>query len=389
MQAIARVQSAMALTVLLSTSVSCVRNELADGATGGEASTEICFSLTPVKTGTKATTFSAFPADSAFGTIAWYLPKGKTWRDHSDEAVLYIGQEKISCGVGVWKAWESGQTYWWPEGGQLTFFSWAPYCLKDDNRFSLDRDNGGLVIRNWTVEPTPGYGADAVYGTAGAASSKKCVDLLTARSTDLSGNSANTWSVADGTAFSGYGAKIQFRHALCRVSFVISLDYAPEDGAKWFVENVSLQDIYTCGTFRANSWVEYAASSISDYGVSFVTSDTPDGLEVTAAESKTLFPKTMMIPQPLTSSTTSGTLTRTPRITIAVWKKGSYDSTGKKDIQYLTGLLYSNTTERIRWGEGTDITYHVYIATGAENYIDFDASVGGWSTGGDSDIEMK
>jgi len=34
----------------------CVRNELADGATGGEASTEICFSLTPVKTGTKATT---------------------------------------------------------------------------------------------------------------------------------------------------------------------------------------------------------------------------------------------------------------------------------------------------------------------------------------------
>jgi len=194
--------------------------------------------------------------------------------------------------------------------------------------------------------------------------------------------------VADGTAFSGYGAKIQFRHALCRVSFVISLDYAPEDGAKWFVENVSLQDIYTCGTFRANSWVEYAASSISDYSVSFVTSDTPDGLEVTAAESKTLFPKTMMIPQPLTSST-SGTLTRTPRITIAVWKKGSYDSSGKKDIQYLTGLLYSNTTERIRWGEGTDITYHVYIATGAENYIDFDASVGGWSTGGNSDIEMK
>lgn len=364
-------------------SVSCAKNEI-HGA-GSDAPTEISFDIIPVKTGTKAATFSTFPSGEPFGTVAWFLPSGKNWRDNSAEAEDYVPSEKITCEGNVWKAWESGKTYWWPKGGSLTFFSWAPYSLKDDSRFSIDKTDGGITISGWQLEAVPGYGGDASFGTASA---DGAVDILTARSADLTGNTANSWSAADGSSFTGSGAKIQFTHALCKVRFVIALDYAPEDPAqKWYVEKAELKDIYTVGTFNGTSWTGYDSGSVKDYSISFVDTENPDGMEITADEQKILFPKTMMIPQPLTSSATER-LTRTPRIEVNLWN-GGYDRDHNKDVMHLTGLLYSNTTEVIRWKEGTDITYHIFVSTGKENYIEFDASTESWGLAGGHDIELQ
>lgn len=378
-----RLAGAAALVLAAALSMSCTKNEVQ--GTGSDAPKEISFNIIPVKTGTKAATFSTFPSDEPFGTVAWFLPSGKSWRNNSSEAEDYVPSEKITCQSSVWKAWESGKIYWWPKGGSLTFFSWAPYSLKDDSRFCLDKTDGGIIIRDWKLEATPGYGGSASFG---AASTDGAVDILTARSLDLTGNTQNTWQSSDGSAFTGNGAKIQFTHALCKVRFVIALDYAPEDpNQKWYVEKAELKDIYTCGTFKGTAWTEYDSRSAADYSMSFVDTENPDGMEVTAEEQKTLFPRTMMIPQPLTAST-SGTTTRTPRIEVDLWN-GGYDRDHNKDVLHLTGLLYSNTTEVIRWREGTDITYHIFVSTGKENYIEFDASTETWDSLGGQDIELQ
>lgn len=366
-------------------SVSCAKNELKGTEGGSDAPKEISFNIIPVKTGTKAATFSTFPTSEPFGTIAWYLPSGKSWRNNSAEAEDYIPSEKITFNENIWKAWESEEIYWWPKGGSLTFFSWAPYSLKDDSRFSLSRAEGGIVIKDWRVEATPGYGGATSFGTA---STDGATDILTARSLDLTGNTQNSWATSDGASFTGNGAKIQFTHALCKLRFVISLDYAPEDpDQKWYVEKAELKDIYTCGTFKGTAWTEYDSSSIASYSLNFVSEANPDGMQITEEEEKTLFPRTMMIPQPLTSST-SGSVTRAPRIEVDLWN-GGYDRDHNKDIMHLTGLLYSNTTEIIRWKEGTDITYHIFVSTGKENYIEFDASAESWESLGGQDIELQ
>lgn len=395
----------IAVSVLLaSAAVSCVRNELSPEL-DGKAPREISFSLTPVKTGTKAVTFSSFPADSTFGTFAWYLPDGKRWATDSESAVAWIGQngqdgktepESISYSNGLWKAWNSGKTYWWPQGGRLSFFSWAPANLTEHG-LSINTSEG-LRLEGWKVPNTPGYGGNTNYGEAKPTDGS--TDILTAMSLDLGGNTSNSWAASGSdAAFTGYGAKIQFTHALCKVSFVIRLDYKPEDDTKkWYVEKAELKDIYTEGTLTGSTWGDYPWGSVAKYSFSLMTGDNAEnGLEVTADEDKTIFPKTMMIPQPL-ASTVSGTKERRPRIEITVWdgsmKEVPDESTGSliqvKDTQVLTGMLYSNTAESARWNESTDITYHLYLSTGTENYIEFDATVGSWGDIVDGgDIELK
>lgn len=337
--------------VITAAATSCVKVEVAEEL----GRKQITYNLAPVKTGTRAATFSVFPTDSTFGTTALYLPDAKTWLDNAEESVQYIGTEMISFRDNVWKSWESGNTYWWPHSGSLSFFSWAPFNLKD--RGLSCNPTEGIRIDGWKMQNVAGYGTVSGDG---------CTDILTARSLDLSGGEVRT----------------QFRHALCKVSFVISLDYAREDGKTWTVEKAELKDIYTKGDFIGTSWSGY--SEVRNYVNEM---EAPETLQV--GTNTVLFPKTFMLPQPLTRSADGS---RIPRIEITCWDGISYkyvDGEKVKDKSLLTGLLYTNTTELIRWKEGTDITYHLYVTAASDNYIEFDASTGEWDYGTGSDIELK
>lgn len=368
-----------AMTVSLA---SCVRSEegLPDGERPGR---EIVYSLAPVKVVTKgenddegaltrAAGFTSFPADSDFGTVAYYLPNGKTWSMAHSEADNYIDTEKISCENNVWKAWESGKTYYWPLAGNLTFFSWAPYDLTAHG-LTVDKE-GGLQIKGWHVDNKAGYGGSTNYG--GEASTDGSVDILTARTFDVSGGTTGS----DGTSFSGSGVQILFSHALCKVRFLISTDY--DDGSKqWTVEKAALRDIYTKADFSGGVWSNY--SDPKDYECEF----SPVAGPLKVGEFTEIFSKTMMLPQPVNSLGS-----RKPRIELTCWDGVSYkDENGVKveDKVVLTGVLYSNNSEVLRWKEGTDITYHLYISSGEGNYIEFDATTGAWDNGGGGDIEMK
>ena len=355
--------------------VSCVNIEY-DEPENGNA--QIVYNLSPVKTGTKAATFEAFPTSATFGSIARLLPDGKNWADNSEESTPYIGGtstgtgtgtgtgtsataigEEISYQDGVWKAWKSGATYWWPRTGTLSFFSWSPYNLVEKGLSFNAVD--GLRIDGWNMKNKVGYGSSATDG---------CVDILTARNLDCTRGSTN-------------GVSTIFKHALCKVSFVISLDYEPTDGTKWTVEKVELKDIYTSGNFVSTTWNNY--SNVQDYVNEFSTP-----IELKMGENSVIFPQTMMLPQPLRRSSDGS---RIPRIEITCYdgKSGHYEGEGVwvQDKNTFTGVLYSNTSELVRWKEGSNYTYHLYLTDKNANYIEFDASTEDWSYSDAGDIELK
>ena len=270
------------------------------------------------------------------------------------------------------KAWASGKTYYWPLAGSLTFFSWAPYDLLD-NGLTVDRD-GGLQIKGWTVDNKVGYGGDTNYG--GEAPTDGSVDILTARTFDVSGGAMGS----DGTSSVGNGVRIIFSHALCKVRFLISTDY-DDDSRHWTIDKVALRDIYTKADFSGGVWGNY--SEPKDYVCEF----SPAAGPLEAGKFTEALSRTMMLPQPVGSSAS-----RKPRIEITCWDGVSYiEEDGKKveDKKVLTGVLYSNNSEVLRWKEGTDITYHLYISSGKEDYIEFDATTGDWGSESGGDIEIK
>lgn len=359
--------------------LSCAGNEALSPDVGGSGQ-EILYTLAPVRTvtrsgeenvPTRAAQFSSFPADSVFGVKAYCLPAGKTWALRHSEADLYIDTERISRKGEVWKAWKSGRTYYWPHSGRLSFYSWAPYNLLDEG-LTVDKENG-LQIKGWTVRNEAGYGGATDYGRE--TSSDGSVDILTAGTYDVSGS--------DGAASYSAGVGIRFSHALCKVRFLISVDYDDPD-KNWTVEKAVLRDIYTGADFSGGAWGNH--SGLCDYTFE------PESAEVLKAGVFTeIFPKTMMLPQPVSSSV-SGAVKRIPRIEVTCWDGVSMkeeDGEKVKDYQVLTGILYSNTSGLLRWKEGTNVTYHLYISSGAENYIEFDASTSQWESVDGGDVELK
>lgn len=382
-------QSLAALTAAIfacGAAESCVNIEY-DEPENGNAQ-QIVYNLFPVKTGTKAATFEAFPTSATFGSVARLLPDGKNWIDNSEESTPYIGGastgtgtgtgtgstgtgtgtgtttgttaigEEISYQNGVWKAWKSGSVYWWPRTGTLSFFSWSPYDLVEKGLSFNAVD--GLRIDGWNMKNKVGYGSTATDG---------CVDILTARNLDCTRGGTN-------------GVSTIFKHALCKVSVVISLDYEPTDGKKWTVEKVELKDIYTTGNFVSTTWNNY--SNVQNYVNEFSTA-----VEVKMGENSVILPPTMMIPQPLMRSSDGS---RIPRIEIACYDgvSGHYETgVWVKDKTTFTGVLYSNTSELVRWKEGSNYTYHLYLTDKSENYIEFDATTDDWSYSDAGDIELK
>ena len=356
-----------AAAIVCGATASCVNIEQ---DTPNQRNAQIVYNLSPIKTGTKAASFDVFPTSSTFGTIARKLPEGKNWIDHSEESTPYIGTastdgdnttagEEISYNSGIWKAWKSGAIYWWPmDGSRLSFFSWSP-CNLTDKGLSFNKVDG-LRIDRWNMLNKVGYGSSATDG---------CIDILTARNLDCRRGDAN-------------GVSTIFKHALCKVSFVISLDYEPADGKKWTVEKAVLKDIYTTGNFVSTSWNSY--SDVRDYVQVF---DTP--IELKMGVNSVLLAQTMMLPQPLMRSSDG---TRIPRIEIICYDgvSGHYEEgVWITDKTTLTGVLYSNNTEFVRWREGSKYTYHLYLTDKTGNYIEFDATADKWSYSDAGDIELK
>ncbi len=338
-----------ATSVLLCTS--CVKSVLSPDA--DRASDQIKFCLIPVKTQTKAVTVSKFPEDGTFGTRAWYLAPGKTWTKDASSAVSYVGQEEISCQESVWKAWTSGNVYWWPQTGTLTFYSWSPYNLVDKGLFLSQTT--GFSIDEWSMANTVGYGCST--DANGDKIDDGCVDILFAKTTDCSKLAT--------------GAPVRFIHQLSKVRVIATLaKERTEPETTWKIKSVTISDVYTKGSFVTDHWI--GRSENKDYVYEPATEP-----EVDYGNNTVIFPETMMMPQLMTEDGRS----ERPRITVVCT-----DGTGTEKT--LAARLYNNTATGISaWQIGKYITYLITIGD-EDSYIEFDATAGDWSYDEDGIIDV-
>ena len=95
-----------------------------------------------------------YPTTLPFGTLAYYLPSGNTWKDHKANATLYIPKSKVVHNNGNWEVDE--KTYYWPKSGSLTFFAYSPFAHEDGTLLAVDKvsnttHDDGIHILNYDV----------------------------------------------------------------------------------------------------------------------------------------------------------------------------------------------------------------------------------------------
>lgn len=95
-----------------------------------------------------------YPDHLPFGTLAYYLPSGKTWDANKADATLYIPISKVVHNNGNWEV--KDKTYYWPKSGSLTFFAYSPFAHEDGTLLAVDNvsnttHDDGIYIENYDV----------------------------------------------------------------------------------------------------------------------------------------------------------------------------------------------------------------------------------------------
>lgn len=327
------IRQMLPLAVIL-TAVACVKNEPGDHA---EERT-ITWSPAPLRTSahTKAG-YTDFPTDRSFGASAWYLPSGKKWATDADAAQGHFLNSEIVYDGSVWTA---RTPQYWPGTGTLSIFAWAPFSVK-----GLKCGKDGVSITGHTMQATPGY-----EGT----------DILVADPMPDQSRGTDNGSIP-----------VVFRHILCSVRFTAKLSSASENRS-YTINQIDLSGIYTSADFTNGDWANWGTEATYSYTPS-------EPMQITTGE-QVIFPRTMFIPQ----HTYQDTRADRPRLTIhyTATDSNSTVSSGQFDL-----YLYRKSTDLAAWGQGKAVTYCLSINP-EDDYIDFDASAGGWQgeSGGDINI---
>jgi len=307
---------------------SCIMNEKDDSFVEDSA---IWYDLAPLKTETQTKAVTAFPTSSTFGSYAYNIPSGKTYDYNSAEGVLYINDAEISynSSAGHWKC--DGKMYSWPiDGSSLTFFSYSPYNLPGLSCTC----SGGIRIDDFTVETTLGN-ADTH------------TDILVAV------------IAKDKTSNEGSGVPTIFQHKLARVMVVATLNNELDADEYAYIKSLRFNNIYTSGDFIGGVWTNHAGrQTYQNTGMAQV--------DLEYGVSSVIFPKTVMMPQPMTAASNAPSLT-------VVYRTHNHTADQTQTIP-----LYNGPATAAAWEPGKDITYHINIST-KDEYIDFDALPSEWT----------
>ena len=350
-----------AAAVLAAALTSCVSNEVTQPVS---EDIPITYSVLQKSMATRtAVTGTTYPQGVPFGSFAYYLPSGKTWRDNKSEAQLYINNNKVEYdkdGTNSFapNSWHSEIVHYWPKTGTLTFFSYSPYeKLKDV--ISCTKENG-LVINSWTAGMVPGD-----------AGKSETVDLMIAQSENQTGNTS---------LVGGYqaGVPTAFQHILCQIEVRAKMDDADTDKAI-VIYSVSLNNLWSEADFSNEQWNNHR-EKIDTVKKDLGTSGVLLNKDVTKFE--TVFPAMLMIPQSRLS--VPGTEGReAPGITIRYAYKETSESPYRitkvtKTFREIDGLNPS-------WIQGRKYILTIAFST-KDAYIEFDTTVEGWKDGTGVDI---
>lgn len=153
-----KVLTAAILAVTTCAFIGCTKNEVRSISDNPQA---VRFLPLNGKHSTKAMVpGTTYPADLPFGTLAYYLPRGKNWNNDIANATLYIPISKVvnKSGATGGSAWEvEGKEYYWPKSGSLTFFAYSPFSYAEavgELPLAVERlsGNDGIQIVDYDVD---------------------------------------------------------------------------------------------------------------------------------------------------------------------------------------------------------------------------------------------
>lgn len=154
-----KVLTAAILAVTTCAFIGCTKNEVRSISDNPQA---VRFLPLNGKHSTKAmVNGTTYPADLPFGTLAYYLPSRKNWKNNRAEATLYIPISKVvnpnpstTTSGSVWEV--EGKTYYWPKSGSLTFFAYSPFSYQEAGGGKLAIEslsgNDGIQIVDYDVD---------------------------------------------------------------------------------------------------------------------------------------------------------------------------------------------------------------------------------------------
>ncbi len=154
-----KVLTAAILAVTTCAFIGCTKNEVRSISDNPQA---VRFLPLNGKHSTKAmVNGTTYPADLPFGTLAYYLPSKKNWKNNRAEATLYIPISKVvnpnpstTTSGSVWEV--EGKTYYWPKSGSLTFFAYSPFSYQEAGGGDLNIEslsgNDGIQIVDYDVD---------------------------------------------------------------------------------------------------------------------------------------------------------------------------------------------------------------------------------------------
>ena len=349
-----------------------------------EKGRQVLFTVSPVKTtDTRAVTTQSFSTSQTFGTTAFAIDAGTTWKAATEgSATIYetnITEKEISYQSGVWKA---DQSYYWEdfEDYSLTFLSWSPYDLVSTSSTTAGgpltiTDDHDFSYTGWTMQNIAGYGyTKDDDGNYIRNTDDGSVDLLLAKSTDITEDT------------DGGRVLTQFVHQLCNVKINARIVDEPKSGEQWHIYKVALSGIYTKGNLLKAATINKSSSADDEplYNTQIWGSQSDTltysyikNIDLVHSEDMTeIFPQTLMLPQSVLKNSD-----HEPKVTIYYTdEKGAY----KKLYGYLAPNSNSTLTA---WLAGKSITYSINIST-QEYYIDFDADVDDWSDGSSTEISV-
>jgi len=359
-----KIRTGTAAAVLAAALTSCVSNEVTQPVS---EDIPITYSVLQKSMATRtAVTGTTYPQGVPFGSFAYYLPSGKTWRDNKSEAQLYINNNKVEYdkdGTNSFapNSWHSEIVHYWPKTGTLTFFSYSPYDALQGN-ISCTPENG-LMIKFWTAPMKPGNAAEGGDG----------VDLMIAKSENQTGNTSSV---------GGYqaGVPTAFKHILCQIEVKAKLDN-PDENADYVINSITLSNIWTEATFSNEKWNSHRESKNVEYhcGGTDGVHLNPDG-----KTSSDVFPAMVMIPQ--NRKEESGTNGRgKPSITIKYsYKKDKNTQTSYTPVSVEKTFLDIDGLNQ-SWNQGKKYILTIAFST-QDAFIEFDTEVNGWNDGTGVDI---
>lgn len=311
--------------VLVLTLGCCTKIEQQSGPTDN---TEISYQV--ISGRTKA---PEYPKTVPFVSSAWYLPQGKKWDAHKEDAQPYISSAVIGYDPAT-NVFKAATPYYWPKKGSLTFMAYSPESAK----IRITKD--GVEVTGWATN-----GSD------------KRIDLMVA---DIVKDKS-----ANGTSYGMVGVPIVFKHILSKVAVTAFIEKA-ETGKTISLNRIIFRNVYGKADFNGSEWTNRGDVHVIDNELNPAIP-----LE---SNKKNVIETMLLIPQSLSAIGTRGNVEMEIYYTIN-------DNGVSKD----ENVTISLNKHGAAWERGKYTEYQIIFGT-SDNPIDFGGSVSDWTGYGNTDI---